>query len=295
VATNYRVILFNKRGRFSAPRYAVAYKVFYGKRQVVPLTLFHSRTKSVKQKKFFLEKLVKLIDKKRLEILALRRKKAEKLKVKRKRQRIQPPRFPKGITKKQKEEIEAMHLLYDGQLALAYQSYPNFPKTVAEEPRVFPNATISEVMITPVIPTNDSYTARTLYKEMTYNNKTDEAMLNIFDLNLKTSIPINAKTFGPDKAKILSALFPHIQMYFKDVKADEYLLRIKFDWEPTGSGSQARGISIRRGEVPADGLGHLFSRTIDKFFGTRETQNYLKADTTLYIKGFTFEAFTPKS
>jgi len=301
-------ILFLQGGRWrvrpSNLRLVQAYKIFYGKKLIVPATEFTRYKKTAQQRRDFLFKLIQDIDKKRLRKLekARRARKAKK-------EAENRARLDKQFMKKVRRPIE--EALSDDELVMVnyYRKSKiqllKFNEVEAVKPVDARRAKIDDTLIIPIEPDGLDYRSRLIDKTVTSPTlgKYHLAILDI-DLNKTSYIEMTEENFLEAKARATQILMPSILDYFEQMRSSSqlFILRIKFlnNWAE-GEPYKEHGISYYRKQITnRDQLANLFEQTFMMLFGPRDitdktTKNklrakYLEGEKRIFITGATLEA-----
>ncbi|MES2354399.1 MAG: hypothetical protein V4568_08335 [Pseudomonadota bacterium] len=309
--STYRIVLRGAKG-FAQLRYAKTFEIWYGKRRISGPLAFPRLKKKITERRSYLERRIVSIERERLIILeearakrARARKKLEKAKLLKVRLRKE-----KKIIKEQAAKVTSTILAEDqAQIerssVLLNQETPDFEKARHEAPQTLPFATIKDVLVVPIKPTNKTYTKELIEKIITSNRMTDTLYLTILNFTLTEDyyIPMDLSTFYESYRRALSLMILHVWDFFTETKAssDAYILRVKYAFEKTGKQYfQEQGVSLVRSfgiKSKKDMVDH-FIWTFKKFIGESKDRsaplkkNYLTGDTMIYITGFTLEATT---
>lgn len=261
---SYKIVLRGSRGGFSSLSKAKYYEIFYGKRKLLKKTEFHKRTKSSKQKKNFLARLIKKIEKARLEALEkaqrTRKKKAKAKKIEEaRRQKIvkkeqelidsQYRRIYVEETFKKEDELFTDESGIESGLDFEKVNIPTWVRDIQaaqykaiQDEEINPSLAyqeppldvayhyVSEATIMPFKPKSKYYDKRLIYKEiMSKNNlRTTTSTTLKFFLKDKYFIPLTLDNFEQAKLQIKAFFIPHMRDFFSNLKQGFYILRVTF-------------------------------------------------------------------
>lgn len=301
---SYRIVLRNKKGKFSKLRYAESYEIFYGKRKVLGKKIFSKNEKKVADKKALIESVVKAIEKVRLQRLKKQRDQRRKKKIvrtneKAKRElkkRLKKPesKFQQRMTDEIRDEVQEAGI-----------QLPVFPKVEALPPATATRANVIDTLMIPIAPDGGNYQKQIIDKEM-YKDEVGSyhlAILN-FSLDPDAYLEMTAENFKDTYKLAFMKFAPHVAQYFEDVKnsSKHFIFRLKFlnNWQPDQA-YEHYGISQRRIEIrDRKSMFHLMRETFLQLFGDTERfgytvhnkrrANYLEGEKIIYITGFTLEA-----
>lgn len=311
----YRIVLRNKRGVRTTPRYAVSYEIFYGKRKILAEKAFHPRTKTTDQKKRYLDKSLRQIEELRLEALEKQRKTREKKRKERAKElerqqketkkqlekaqkKLQERRAKRATEEAEKEpsvisDQEVFDILDPIKTRIEKES-ANFSKTKSEDPTALPNATIESVLVTPFSPKGDTYTKELIEKIITTQRRAFELYLTILNFNLKQPyyLPLTRKNFDYEAAVVYYNFISHILNFYESIDDEYFIFRIKYRKRFEGGKWYDFGISKGRNRVTSlDRMKELVKETIYLFQNKMtDGKNYLMGDVEIEVTGFSLEA-----
>lgn len=276
----YRIILRGPRG-FAQLRYARTFELWYGKRRILSAA-FPSNKRKVADRRTYLERKVKAVERERLKLLNLK-------KVKRVEKK----------SKIAKEDQQAFEQSFDR----LDKEYPDFKNSRQEEPATLKFATIEDVTVVPIKPLNRTYRKELIEKIITRHHKTERLYLTILNFSLHEDyfIPMDMGNFNEAYYRAFSLMIAHIWDFYKETRdsTEAYILRIKYSYEKVGKKQfQDSGMSMPRSKINSqEHMNEQFRWTFKKFLGeTRGMRrgkpmltNYLSGDTLIYITGFTLE------
>ncbi len=327
-SATYRIIYRGAKG-FTQVRYARTFEIWLGKRRILPPTAFPTPKKKAADRRSYLQRKVNRIERERQKILrargearALKAKQIREAKLKAEqrkqvlRERAKQKRIAKRILEQETEQVREDKKIEKKEapkrevtpeqsrlLDLLSKESPDFKNQYQEEPQTLKQATIRDVVITPIKPKNPTYTKRIVDKTIYTNHKTEILNMTILDFDLKEQhiIPMDEDTIESAYTETWRLFWPHVVSFYDTVfsSTDDYILRLKFSFIPKGKrGYVSQGISLHRQDIQdSDKLAAIFRSTFRKFMGTEDprtkeiwTKNYLAYQTLVYITGFTLEA-----
>lgn len=315
IVATYKIVLRNKRGGFSLPRYAVTFEVFYGKRKILVRTEIPKRYRLVAQKKKFFEKIVKEIEKKRVAALKkqrMNREKKKQQKIKedqaelRRLKRLERAfeaqkaedvrkvlkKVKKG--KKGKLTLEMMQAIVAPQFSSLREESLDFSKQREEEPLTLPNATVEDVLITPYTPKSKLYEKEIVAKKITTPSGILQLRILNFDLKPDSFVELNRNTAQTKFETAYYTFAPHIFKFFEEVKETDkrFIFRIKIASEIRPGLVTEQGVSEGRFEAHTlEDLREFVFSTFNRLLKNKNNarENYLAGVQALYITGFTLE------
>jgi len=314
---SYSVKLRGAKG-FAQLRYAKTFEIWYGKKKILGPVEFPRNKKKVAERKLYLERKAKGIERDRLKVVAehaLRRELAKKKREKAKKAKVKPA-TPKQ--KRQKEKIKKIvakkPLMTDEDAEEFSYSRGQLNKEVldfdhlrGERPITLKNATIHDVIVIPIKPINDTYEKEQVEKIITRHGLSETLILSICNFSLTPDylVPMELSTFNESYDRCSALMLLHVLGFYSEVQAstDAWILRIKYSYEKSGSEYfQESGISMPRtaGIENRKDMIDQWRWTFRKFLGLVKNasrnrplgKNYLAGENLIYITGFNLEATT---
>lgn len=336
----YRVYLFGKRG-FAKVKNAVTYEVKYGRRVVVSRRSIPKQIKKVSERREFFELLVEKLERKKTREQNAKRKERERKAQELERKRLERNKKARERYRQRREEatrvkeelerakdLEAQRKVEEEKAELAEEArlkklYPtkyllevaeavlDYDKVRTEPAQTLRNITISDTLVTPIIPDGSIFKREQIDKTIIYGPEKiarDIAILNM-TLNEEDLIPVTKESINESFQETFYKFWPHMILYWLETKdsSDSYLFRLKFKFEHDASYVD-HGISVgssARIDIDSkDYLKDVFQRTFKRLMGEnyRETislkgkrkrfgaRDYLADDALIFITGFTLES-----
>jgi len=324
--SKYKIVLRGKKGGFAKISKAYYYELYYGKKKIVKKTLFHKLTKTVKQKKAYLERLIKKIEIERLKSV----KKAQKTRAKNKKVVTIKKSLENKIlnkTKKKLNEIYAAQSLeerfeleekelederFESGLNIVSEKVPTgFKQTMmaqyeaidkeeidpknatTEEPKDVSLYHISEASILPFKPKSIYYDKTLIYKEIMLkeNNKTTMSTTLKFTLKDKYQIPLTQETYDQVRLLTIAYFVPHLRDFFFNMQKGWYILRVTFKRQVADKMIE-QGISDQRISITKPNqMQIILSRTMNRFINIDEKKSQ-KGFITNYLQDSTYLVIT---
>ena len=301
---SYKIVLRGAKGGFAKIAQAKSYEIFYGKKKILKRTEFTKKIKLVKQKRSFLERLIKTIEKKRLETVE-KIKKANKKKLLEKKFQKKEEKRRQTIVSNILNNEDYLVTKFKEENALFKSETPNFdvtyiktqietnvnfrqiqviqygavdkeeidPANARTEPPVnSAETTVSEVEILPFKPKSKYYDKELIYKEIL---KRDEQVVIIsttlkLELKEKYYIPITVDTFRNAKVRTFAYFLPHLRDFFGNMKQGNYILRVLFR-RKVGDTFIQQGMSHMRHNLnKPDDINVVLNETMNRFIDPDE-------------------------
>lgn len=333
----YSVIYYNKSGGQTTLRFASSFSLYYGKKLVISRaftklqTSSHSKLNATRKEKL-VQRYVNEHNKKHRAYLAKRREQSKlKAKIKRTTQRkevdlddefiihildellenellkqaakpaipIEPEYIepleeePPVQAKPPKDMPERMKASY------AFMDNENYEFGIAtsEVPKVFPNATVDDILVIPILPKNELYSKKLIEKKLLRNNGANIDYLSILSLDLNSPTIMNLDNFRESAQEVYEIFLPQLIEFFMEIKdvRNWFILRFKFKHSLEGQ-VISQGVSLGRHRIQDPNTFINFVRESISLFkgsivdGRQHVRNYLLGNQDIFITGFTLEA-----